>query len=73
MTSTPTQQEVHATSSTPNSTLANKVNFDSLDANHDGSLSRAEVKSETMLTADFNSIDANRDGRISKAELAGGK
>ena len=67
------KQEVHATSSPPNSTLTNKVDFEALDANRDGSLSKTEVSSESMISADFNKIDANHDGRITKAELAGGK
>lgn len=69
----PVKQEVHATSSPPNSTLANKVDFDALDANRDGNLSRTEVAADATLTADFAALDANRDGRITKRELAGGK
>ena len=67
------QQEVNVTSSTPNSTLSAKVDFDALDSNRDGNLTRTEVGANAGLSTDFNSIDANRDGRITKRELAGGK
>jgi Ca2+-binding EF-hand superfamily protein len=67
------KEEVHATSSPPNSTLSNKVDFNALDTNRDGNLSRTEVSANATLTADFNAIDANRDGRITQSELAGGK
>ena len=67
------QQQVNVTSSPPNSTLTAKVDFEALDSNRDGNLSRAEAGSNAMLAADFNSIDANHDGWVTKRELAGGK
>ncbi|HEY0505994.1 MAG TPA: hypothetical protein VGD42_21120, partial [Lysobacter sp.] len=67
------QQEVNVTSSPPNSTLAAKVDFETLDSNRDGNLTRTEVGANAQLAADFNALDANRDGRVTKRELAGGK
>ena len=69
----PAQQPVTITSSQPNSTLANKVDFDSLDGNRDGMLSRREAAPNTELTNSFAAIDADHNGQISKRELAGGK
>ena len=69
----PTQPQVTVTSSPPDSTLANKVDFDALDGNHDGQLSRAEAGTHTALAADFRSIDADHNGQITRKELAGGK
>lgn len=44
--------------------------FDDADANHDGKLSRAEVrKANPTLFQHFDDIDTNKDGFLSKAEL----
>ena len=48
-----------------------KIDFDALDANRNGTLSRGEVRSNATLSAEFRAVDVNRDGRLSKDELKG--
>ena len=48
-----------------------KIDFDALDANKNGSLSRGEVRANATLSAEFGAVDVNRDGRLSKDELKG--
>jgi hypothetical protein len=40
-----------------------------LDANHDGQLSREEVKGHARLEKGFDRMDTNKDGLLSKEEL----
>jgi EF hand domain-containing protein len=53
-------------------------NFDAIDANHDGQISKDELKGffkakrEQMAAAWFKKVDADGDGRISKAEAQAG-
>jgi len=42
-----------------------------MDANHDGSISRAEAKGNPDLMREFHVVDANHNGRLSKDEMAG--
>lgn len=45
--------------------------FQSLDANHDGHLSRSEIpKSMTLLRSRFSSYDLNQDGYLDPQEFA---
>ena len=46
------------------------VDFGSLDTNADGKLTRAEVKSNTELSARFKALDKNKDGKLSSDEYA---
>ncbi len=60
------------TSSPPDSVVGEyKIDFDALDANHDGNLSRAEVRSNATLTGEFRAVDNDSNGRLSKEELKG--
>ena len=47
-----------------------KTGFKDLDANADGKLSSAEVKSQTMLSRDFSTIDSDGDGYVTETEYA---
>ena len=47
------------------------VDFDALDGNHDGSLSRAEAKVNPDLMREFRVVDSNHNGRLSKEEMKG--
>lgn len=70
--STPVQPQVTVVSREPDSVVGEyKIDFAALDKNHDGSLSRAEVKSNPTLTAEFDAVDIDHNGRLSKKELEG--
>jgi len=47
------------------------VDFDAMDANHDGSVSRAEAKGNPDLMREFRVVDSNHNGRLSKEEMKG--
>ncbi|HEV2622595.1 MAG TPA: hypothetical protein VGU65_10975 [Frateuria sp.] len=50
------------------------ASFQSLDANHDGHLSRSEIpKSMTLLRSRFSSYDLNQDGYLDPQEFAAAK
>ncbi|MGJ8680166.1 hypothetical protein [Paraglaciecola sp.] len=53
-------------------TMAQKpsIEFNVLDANKDGLISKGEAQAEAKLSADFDKLDLNKDGLLSKAELA---
>ena len=42
-----------------------------MDANHDGSISRAEAKGNADLIREFQVVDTNHNGRLSKDEMKG--
>jgi sporulation protein YlmC with PRC-barrel domain len=46
------------------------LHFDSLDANHDGFISRQEGKANGVLAAQWDAVDANNDGRLSRDEFS---
>lgn len=48
-----------------------RIEFEALDADADGRISRAEARAHPALDAEFNAIDVNRDGHLSREELAG--
>ncbi len=48
-----------------------KIDFATMDANGNGSISRSEAKSNATLTAEFDAVDNNHDGKLDKQELAG--
>jgi Ca2+-binding EF-hand superfamily protein len=47
------------------------VDFDAMDANHDGSITRSEAKGNADLTREFHVVDSNHNGRLSKDEMKG--
>lgn len=50
------------------------TSFQSLDANHDGRLTRAEIpKSMVLLRSRFSTYDANQDGYLDPKEFAAAK
>jgi EF hand domain-containing protein len=64
-------------SSSPSSGASGSVNisaseFDKLDKNHDGSLSKDEVRLHPILRGKFASLDKDHDGKLSQSELAAG-
>jgi len=46
-----------------------RSNFDRLDQNHDGVLSRAEARNDAEMNAQFDAIDINKDGALSYNEV----
>jgi len=64
-------------SNSPSSGASGSVNisaseFDKLDKNHDGSLSKDEVRLHPILRGKFASLDKDHDGKLSQSELAAG-
>ena len=47
------------------------MNFDKLDANHDGYISKSEAQGMSGLPAVFDQSDANKDGKLDRAEFDG--
>ena len=45
------------------------VDFDRLDTNHDGKLSRREARADPELSAEFDTLDVNHDGYLSREEF----
>ena len=45
------------------------VDFNRLDTNHDGKLSREEARAEPELSMEFDTLDANHDGFLSLQEF----
>ncbi len=48
-----------------------KIDFDALDKNHDGCISRAEARANATLTAEFRAVDEKHKGCLDKQALAG--
>ena len=64
--------EVHVTSSPGNSISSNyHVDFDAMDANHDGNISRAEASGNADLVREFHVVDSNHNGRLTREEMKG--
>lgn len=55
-------------SSTATSAKTASADFDRLDANHDGFLSKDELLGSPALAQDFAKIDTNGDGKVSPDE-----
>jgi len=47
------------------------VDFDAMDANHDGAISRAEARGNPDLMREFHVVDANHNGRLDRDEMKG--
>ena len=64
--------QVSVTSHPGNSISSNyHVDFDAMDNNHDGNISRAEGKDNPDLMREFHVVDANHNGRLTKVEMKG--
>jgi|HubBroStandDraft_4_1064222.scaffolds.fasta_scaffold1068327_1 Ca2+-binding EF-hand superfamily protein len=50
-------------------TEAKPIAFSTLDANHDGKISRSEARADPELSADFDMLDSNHDGYLSPEEF----
>ncbi len=48
-----------------------RIDFDALDSDGDGYISRAEAQANPSLAAEFDAIDIPRRGRLSREQLAG--
>ncbi|SBV40044.1 EF-hand domain-containing protein [Xanthomonas graminis] len=48
-----------------------RIDFDALDSDHDGSISRSEAQANPALADEFDSLDPQRRGRLSREQLAG--
>jgi EF hand domain-containing protein len=55
-------------SGSPQASLSMR-DFQSLDKNKDGFLSKDEVRGNANLSSQFDRLDANRDGKLSQSEL----
>jgi Ca2+-binding EF-hand superfamily protein len=42
-----------------------------MDANHDGSIARAEASGNADLVREFHVVDANHNGRLAREEMKG--
>ena len=47
------------------------IDFDAMDANHDGAISRAEARGNPDLMREFQVVDANHNGRLGREEMKG--
>ena len=47
------------------------VDFDAMDANHDGNISRGEAHGNADLTREFHVVDSNHNGRLTREEMKG--
>ncbi|MGN6113436.1 MAG: hypothetical protein ACTHOC_10650 [Luteimonas sp.] len=64
--------DVTVTSHPGNSISPNyHVDFDAMDANHDGAITRAEGRGNPDLMREFHVVDANHNGRLSRDEMKG--
>jgi hypothetical protein len=64
--------DVSVTSHPGNSVSSNyHVDFDAMDANHDGNITRAEASGNADLMREFHVVDANHNRRLTKEEMKG--
>lgn len=64
-------REVRLTEHPPNSVVGDyQVDFDAMDSDGDGSISRGEAQANPTLSGEFDGVDRNRDGRLDRTELA---
>ncbi|PPU94179.1 EF-hand domain-containing protein [Xanthomonas albilineans] len=47
------------------------IDFDVLDSDHDGYISRSEAQANPALADEFDALDTSHSGRLSRAQLAG--
>ncbi|MCD9028842.1 EF-hand domain-containing protein [Luteimonas sp. BDR2-5] len=69
----PGGQQVIVRSYEPDAALRDnyRIDFEALDTDADGFISRREAAAHPTLDAEFRAVDANGDGRLSREELAG--
>lgn len=68
----PDQAQVIVRSIQPDSVIGDyRIDFEALDTDGDGFISRAEAKAHATLDAEFNALDSSRSGRLDRAQLAG--
>ncbi|WP_369934055.1 EF-hand domain-containing protein [Xanthomonas tesorieronis] len=48
-----------------------RIDFDALDSDHDGYISRSEAQANPALADEFDALDPQRRGRLSREQLAG--
>lgn len=64
-------QEVRLTEHPPDSVVGDyAVDFDALDTDGDGHISRSEARANPTLHAEFDGVDRDGDGLLSRQELA---
>ena len=64
-------QEVRLNEHPPDSVVGDySVDFDAMDTDGDGHISRGEASANQTLSAEFDGVDRDRDGRLSREELA---
>lgn len=67
----PENQPVTIRSHAPDSVVGEyRIDFDALDTDGDGYISREEARVNEVLTAEFHVLDTNGDGRLSREEAA---
>src|SRR5690554_1724247 len=67
-------RQVNISSNAPDSVMGDyRVDFDALDADGDGYISREEAQVNDVLTAEFHVADSDGDGRLTREELSGWK
>ncbi|WP_250064609.1 EF-hand domain-containing protein [Stenotrophomonas mori] len=68
----PGQAAVTVRSIQPDSVLGDyRIDFDALDTDGDGFISRAEAQANPALADEFNALDTARRGKLSREQLAG--
>ena len=68
----PENQPVTVRSHEPDSVVGEyRIDFDALDTDGDGYISREEARANEALTAEFHVLDSNGDGRLSREEASG--
>ncbi|MGO1541678.1 MAG: EF-hand domain-containing protein [Luteimonas sp.] len=64
-------RDVRLTEHPPSSVVGDYgVDFDAMDTDGDGHISRAEARANQTLHAEFDGVDRDHDGRLSRDELA---
>lgn len=66
-------QQIIIRSFEPNTALSSgyRIDFDALDSDGDGFISRREAAPQETLSQEFRGVDADGDGRLSREELRG--
>ena len=66
------QAQVTVRSIQPDSVVGNyRIDFEAMDVDGDGFISRAEAQANPALADEFNALDTTRRGKLSREQLAG--